>query len=133
MLRVTVATLESDKPSVTLYVKLSVISSPPLWTYVKEPSALSATDPWIVEVSCTAVIGLPSGFVSLRSTPGAETFRVPLLFARTKSSTATGGNAKRAMQLRAADITTLPSMQSGSPLHPAKMDPVSGVAVNATT
>ena len=38
-----------------------------------------------------------------------------------------------AVQLRAADIVTLPSLQSASPVQPANVDPETGVAVNVTT
>jgi hypothetical protein len=38
-----------------------------------------------------------------------------------------------AIQLRAADSVTMPSLQSTSPLHPAKNDPAAGVPVRVTT
>jgi len=38
-----------------------------------------------------------------------------------------------AVQVLDAPIVTLPSLQSASPLHPAKTDPVAAVAVKATT
>jgi hypothetical protein len=40
---------------------------------------------------------------------------------------------KVAVQLRAADMVTLPSLQSASPLQPLKIEPEAGVAVSVTT
>jgi hypothetical protein len=45
----------------------------------------------------------------------------------------TGPAVNVAVQLRAADIVTLPSVQSASPDHPPKLAPARGVAVSATT
>ena len=44
---------------------------------MKEPSELRVRVPWAGPVTTTAVSGLPSGSVSLASTPGAATVRVP--------------------------------------------------------
>jgi hypothetical protein len=43
-----------------------------------------------------------------------------------------GRRLKVAVQVFAADMVTEPSLQSASPLQPAKVDPVLGVAVNVT-
>src|SRR5688572_2472669 len=40
---------------------------------------------------------------------------------------------KRATQLRATNMVTLPSMQSASPVQPPKTKPVAGAAVRVTT
>jgi hypothetical protein len=39
---------------------------------------------------------------------------------------------KVTVQLRAADIVTLPSVQSASPVHPANVEPADGEAASAT-
>jgi len=44
-----------------------------------------------------------------------------------------GSSVKDAVQARAAAIVTLPSLQSGSPLQPANVEPGAGVAVKVTT
>jgi hypothetical protein len=43
-----------------------------------------------------------------------------------------GINVKVAVQLRAADIVTLPSVQSASPVQPTSVEPVAGVALHCT-
>ena len=51
----------------------------------------------------------------------------------TALSVRSGTAVKVAVQLRLAAMVTWPSAQSASPLQPAKVEPVSAVAVSVTT
>src|SRR5258707_11913091 len=61
---VTVAMLESRKPSLALYVNVSVPLKPGFGVYVNEPLLLSERTPLVVVVTSIAVNGLSSASVS---------------------------------------------------------------------
>jgi hypothetical protein len=66
---------------------------------------------------------MPAGLVVIVTLPGPDLLTVSVL----------GGiEVKVAVQLRAADIVTLPSIQSASPDQPANMEPGAAAGVSST-
>jgi hypothetical protein len=67
---------------------------------------------------------IPAGLLVIVPPPAPALFTVSVLGAVEENV---------AVQLCPTDMVTLPSVQSASPVHPAKMDPAFGVAVKSTT